>query len=1599
LDIRSGSGEMFGNERVVEINKHDGCAYKIVLTDPDSDYIQKNLAFEQIPYELPMLMDIRSRVGEGDLVLDIGANIGNHTIYLATVAGCRVVAFEPNENLTQAIQKSAEQNNVASRVTIKSHALGESRGIGHFERNIPENIGAQSIVVGDGILKIYPLDEIDLPGMVKVIKIDVEGMEMSVLKGAVLTIQNNRPYLYVECQFESDFISVTEFLSKVGYCYFNTFNATPTHLYIPVEKISEPERNLIISAKVSDLVYKKSAELTGLRQKVNEVSLKYRSACEQIDFYKKRIGQDSEVQTELNKKISSTLEELSEVKFEVSRLLSEIDSLNFELHSSKINFTKEVTDVRGELLEKAILIDQLEAKVAKQLALNCELEAEKEAFESNLNQEIVFRQQLAGQLEQVKNHSIEQQSASDLHGALEKDRYLRKILAIHRQKDDLFCVATEDAIQLRRLGYLNAIDKARAESEGNTFLDHLGLVFLSATRKKELAQKRQEWQRLVGRQALFGGDRDPLILLDCAAKYLGDIKDNSLSFLQLKVLRVAAIMDEFTHESYRHECNLLQLTPQHWQTELSKFKPELLFIESAWRGKQDQWGSKVGHKSAELRGIVAWCRANGIPTVFWNKEDPVHFETFLSTAKLFDFIFTTDIDCIHRYKAALEHERVYLLPFAAQPAVNNPIETYRRKDAFCFAGAYYVRYPDRTRDLDDFIASLPEYRPFEIYDRNFGKDDTNYKFPEQYQPYIVGNLPFSQIDRAYKGYNYAINLNSIKNSQSMFARRVFELLASNTLTISNFSRGLRLMFGDLVFAADSGAETLERLQRIEHGGNRLQRLRLMGLRKTLSEHTYKHRFAYLVSKVLGETTELHQPKVLMTAYARDQKQLSLILGHFERQAYSRRCLLVAIRDGFVPAEISKDERIVYVPAHELNDKVLANQVGNRFDWVAALVPEDYYGEHYLTDLVLATDYSDADMIGKYSHYLWSDSDGLALLHSEYAYRHVNKLPARAALVRASAVGEQVDSFPAWFTGIYRLELKGLVGLAIDPFNYCRNKTAAPIAVEAISEVADLADLDTGIPFAELVHRAEEILPEQQPEVNTPTMSGTALAKLFRFDRAKHFKTKIEHGVLEISSQLEDGKHEYLYATQDLSPEDLCFSKGMAQFYFDHTPGLNVQLVLLFLNGDKERISHAMLHGNRNLQVELPEPCTSIRLGIRVYAGGYAGIRGLALGYRTLNPPVVFGRSPYMLLTNHYPSYDNLYRNGFVHSRIQAYRERGVNVDLFRLRPQQDAPTYHEFKGVDVITASKNVLRQMLASGQYKKVLVHFLDSSMWEVLNEFIDTIKVVVWIHGAEIHPWHRRKYNIENEQQEMLAKEQSAVRMAFWQSIFSPVPENLNLVFVSRYFASEVMEDFELSLPVDKYRIIHNPINTQTFNYIEKQPEQRLKILLIRPFSSRQYANDVAVNVILELSKKEFFSSLEIRIIGDGRFFEETLAPLRSFSNVSIENRFLNHAQISELHKSYGIFLCPTRWDSHGVSRDEAMASGLVPATNAIAAIPEFVDDSCAVLAPAEDAVKLAEGISSLIENPHKFSLMSANAAARIRRQTAEDLVIAQEILAIEN
>lgn len=219
----------------------DGCQYFLVLPDWESDYIQGMLAEKTVPYELPMLQAMRGVLNEGDLVLDIGANIGNHALYLAAVVGCRIVAFEPNPILATPLQASIALNGLKERVSLIRKGVGSAEAKAVFKESKPGNLGAQSLTLIDGTdqsgdddsaMDVVPLDSMTFEHPVKAIKIDVEGMELDVLKGAKHLIEKDRPSLFIESHNEEQFSLIHNYLETWGYVYWRTFNATPTNWFL-----------------------------------------------------------------------------------------------------------------------------------------------------------------------------------------------------------------------------------------------------------------------------------------------------------------------------------------------------------------------------------------------------------------------------------------------------------------------------------------------------------------------------------------------------------------------------------------------------------------------------------------------------------------------------------------------------------------------------------------------------------------------------------------------------------------------------------------------------------------------------------------------------------------------------------------------------------------------------------------------------------------------------------------------------------------------------------------------------------------------------------------------------------------------------------------------------------------------------------------------------------------------------------------------------------------------------------------------------------------------------------------------------------------------
>jgi len=165
-------------------------------------------------------------VRPGDTVIDAGANWGVHTLYLARLVASsgRVHAFEPHPLVAEELRWHVEKNNL-KQVTIHRCGLSDESG------DIPFILGKSSKTShflgthdqAEGERVIVPcrtLDEMTSEmnlSAVRLIKVDVEGAEARLLKGAEHTILRFRPHLVVELHNPEQDLEVARLLQKWNY--------------------------------------------------------------------------------------------------------------------------------------------------------------------------------------------------------------------------------------------------------------------------------------------------------------------------------------------------------------------------------------------------------------------------------------------------------------------------------------------------------------------------------------------------------------------------------------------------------------------------------------------------------------------------------------------------------------------------------------------------------------------------------------------------------------------------------------------------------------------------------------------------------------------------------------------------------------------------------------------------------------------------------------------------------------------------------------------------------------------------------------------------------------------------------------------------------------------------------------------------------------------------------------------------------------------------------------------------------------------------------------------------------------------------------------
>ncbi len=369
----------------------------------------------------------------------------------------------------------------------------------------------------------------------------------------------------------------------------------------------------------------------------------------------------------------------------------------------------------------------------------------------------------------------------------------------------------------------------------------------------------------------------------------------------------------------------------------------------------------------------------------------------------------------------------------------------------------------------------------------------------------------------------------------------------------------------------------------------------------------------------------------------------------------------------------------------------------------------------------------------------------------------------------------------------------------------------------------------------------------------------------------------------------------------------------------------------------------------------------------------------------------------LLLCPNYPSIFNKYSCAFIHSRMQAYKKLGLNVDLAVVNDNYINKTIiTKFENIKVISTGYNDIRKILQNRTYEKILIHFFDEKYAQILDasNLINT-EIILYSHGSDTlyRAWDRlnAKYfeNIQKIPEKVKNKFSSKDELIKRYNN----KKNVKFVFVSKW-AKQLSEEL-IGIKYKNAYIVPCNIDEDIFKFKKKNPNLRKKIFIIRKYDNLStYSIDISVRVVLELSTRKIFDDLEFSFYGDGDFHEELLSPLKKFSNVRIYKKFLSHEEIAKVHQENGIALFPTRFDTQAVSSCEAAMSGNIVITSYGVGTEEYIDPKLGTYCETENIKQYADLIEKIYNDEKLFLELSEKMYKCVEKTVGYDRTIKKDL-----
>ncbi len=200
-------------------------------------------------YEVEELSLLSRLFPPGLRYLDIGSNVGNHSLYFSIVMkAARVVPVEPNPLAFEMLIANTLANGLSDIICLDHVGVGLSdrRSAGYAMEERRRNLGAAKMLEGGGELETWPGDDLFAEEAPDFLKIDVEGMEMEVLSGLAETIERSQPAIFIEVD-DDNAKAFAAWVDEHGYASvyaIRKYRTQVNHLLVPAAEAPAMKRKI-----------------------------------------------------------------------------------------------------------------------------------------------------------------------------------------------------------------------------------------------------------------------------------------------------------------------------------------------------------------------------------------------------------------------------------------------------------------------------------------------------------------------------------------------------------------------------------------------------------------------------------------------------------------------------------------------------------------------------------------------------------------------------------------------------------------------------------------------------------------------------------------------------------------------------------------------------------------------------------------------------------------------------------------------------------------------------------------------------------------------------------------------------------------------------------------------------------------------------------------------------------------------------------------------------------------------------------------------------------------------------------------------------------